>query len=210
MMTVDDNKIVQLYWDRNELAIPATSEKYGNYCASIARNILGSAEDAEECVNDTYWNAWNSMPPNKPAMLSAFLGKITRNLSYNKFKQASANKRGCGEPPAVLEELSDILSGGDDVQQALDHKELAAEINAFLGALSPEKRSIFVCRYWYGDSVSEIERGKSTESAADNAKSAKHEGGNVCIERSLETYKLVCGHTLSVNGKLVLCTNIPY
>ena len=165
-MTVDDNKIVQLYWDRNELAIPATSENYGNYSTPIARNILGSTEDAEECVNDTYLSAWNSMPPNKPAVLSAFLGKITRNLSYNKYKQTSADKRGGGELPAVLDELSDILSGADDVQQALDHRELAAAINAFLGTLSPEKRSIFVCRYWYGDSVCEIARRRGIREGA--------------------------------------------
>lgn len=156
MMTVDDSKIIQLYWDRNELAIPATSEKYGNYCSSIARNILGSAEDAEECVNDTYWNAWNSMPPNRPVILSAFLGKITRNLSFNKYKQISADKRGGGELAVVLDELSEVISGGDDVQQSLDHKELTAAINAFLGTLSAEKRSIFICRYWYADSVSAI------------------------------------------------------
>ena len=155
-MTVDDSKIIQLYWDRNELAIPATSEKYGNYCGSIARNILGNAEDAEECVNDTYWNAWNSMPPNKPTVLSVFLGKITRNLSFNKYKQICADKRGGGELPAVLDELSEVIPSRDDVQQSLDHKELTQAINAFLETLPAEKRSIFVCRYWYADSVATI------------------------------------------------------
>lgn len=156
MMTVDDSKIIQLYWDRNELAIPATSEKYGSYCAAIARNILSCAEDVEECVNDTYLNAWNSMPPNRPNVLSAFLGKITRNLSLNKYKQLSADKRGGGELPAVLDELSEIVSGGDSAQQTLDAKELTEAINDFLKTLSPEKRSIFICRYWYADSVTAI------------------------------------------------------
>lgn len=155
-MSVDDNKIVQLYWDRNELAIPATAAKYGAYCTAIARGILSSEEDAEECVNDTYLHAWNAMPPDKPAILSAFLGKITRNLSLNKHKQATADKRGGGELPAVLDELSEIASRGDDTQQALDQKELTAAINSFLGTLPPDKRSIFICRYWYNDSVSAI------------------------------------------------------
>ena len=111
---MDDAQIVQLYWDRNEQAIHATSDKYGNYCTSIAKNILGNQEDAEECVNDTYLNAWNAMPPHRPSILSAFLGKITRNLSFNRYKHNTADKRGGGEIPAVLEELSDLVSGKDD------------------------------------------------------------------------------------------------
>ena len=94
---MDDAKIVQLYWERNERAIPATSEKYGRYCDSIARNILGSREDAEECVNDTYLSAWNSMPPHRPDILSAFLGKLTRNLSIKRYRRNTAGKRGGGE-----------------------------------------------------------------------------------------------------------------
>ena len=101
---MDDAKIVQLYWDRNEQAIPATADKYGRYCTSIAKNILGNNEDAEECVNDTYLNAWNSMPPHRPSILSTFLGKIVRNLSFNRYKHNTADKRGGGELPVVLEE----------------------------------------------------------------------------------------------------------
>ena len=123
---MDDAQIVQLYWDRNEQAIHATSDKYGNYCTSIAKNILGNQEDAEECVNDTYLNAWNAMPPHRPSILSTFLGKITRNLSFNRYKHNTADKRGGGEMPA------------------------------FLDRLSPKKRSIFISRYWYTDSISEI------------------------------------------------------
>lgn len=116
---MDDAKIVQLYWDRNEQAIPATADKYGRYCTSIANNILGNNEDAEECVNDTYLNAWNSMPPHRPSILSTFLGKIVRNLSFNRYKHNTADKRGGGELPVVLEELSDLVSGKDDVGQHL-------------------------------------------------------------------------------------------
>lgn len=153
---MDDAQIVQLYWDRNEQAIHATSDKYGNYCTSIAKNILGNQEDAEECVNDTYLNAWNAMPPHRPSILSTFLGKITRNLSFNRYKHNTADKRGSGELPVVLEELSDLVSGKDDVEQAFDQKELTKAIDTFLDRLSPKKRSIFISRYWYTDSISEI------------------------------------------------------
>ena len=153
---MDDAKIVQLYWDRNEQAIPVTADKYGSYCSSIAKNILGNKEDAEECVNDTYMSAWNSMPPHRPSILSAFLGKIVRNLSFNRYKYNTAGKRGGGELPMVLEELSDLVSGKDDFEQAFDQKELTKPIDTFLDSLSPEKRSIFISRYWYTDSVSEI------------------------------------------------------
>jgi len=153
---LDDTKIVQLYWDRDEQAIPATYEKYESYCISIAKNILGNKEDAEECVNDTYLHAWNSMPPHRPSILSTFLGKITRNLSFNRYKHNTADKRGGGELPAVLDELSDLVSGSDDVEQEFYTNELVKVIDTFLDTLSPEKRSVFICRYWYTDSISEI------------------------------------------------------
>lgn len=153
---MDDAKIVQLYWDRDEQAIPATADKYGNYCASIAKNILGNREDAEECVNDTYLNAWNSMPPHRPSILSTFLGKIVRNLSFNRYKHNTADKRGGGELPVVLDELSDLVSGKDDVEQEINRKELVDAIDTFLDTLTPEKRSIFISRYWCTDSISEI------------------------------------------------------
>lgn len=153
---MDDAKIVQLYWDRDEQAIPATSEKYDSYCTSIAKNILGNKEDAEECVNDTYLYAWNSMPPHRPGILSTFLGKITRNLSFNRYKHNTADKRGGGELPAVLDELADLVSGNDDVEEEFNAKELVKAIDTFLDTLSPEKRSIFVCRYWYTYRISEI------------------------------------------------------
>lgn len=153
---MDDAKIVQLYFDRDEQAIPATADKYGNYCTSIAKNILGNYEDAEECVNDTYLNTWNAIPPHRPKMLSTFLGKIVRNLAFNRYKLNTADKRGGGEIIAVLDELAGCVSGNDDVEQAYDYKELVAAINDFLGTLPAEKRNIFVCRYWYTDSISDI------------------------------------------------------
>ena len=153
---MDDAKIVQMYFDRDEQAIPATADKYGNYCTSIAKNILGNHEDAEECVNDTYLNTWNSIPPHRPNMLSAFLGKIVRNLAFNRYKHNTADKRGGGEIALVLDELADCVSGEDNVERSCEMRELIAAINDFLVTLPKEKRNIFVCRYWYTDSISHI------------------------------------------------------
>lgn len=153
---MEDSKIVQLYWNRDEQAIDATADKYGRYCASIARNILGNPEDAEECVNDTYLNAWNAMPPSRPGILSTFLGKITRNLSFNRYQYNTADKRGGGETAVVLEELLDVVSDGEDPMQVMEYRELVKAIDAFLAGLPAQKRRIFVCRYWYFDSVSGI------------------------------------------------------
>lgn len=153
---MDDAKIVQLYWDRNEQAIPATADKYGNYCTSIAKNILGNREDAEECVNDTYLNAWNSMPPHRPSILSTFLGKITRNLSIMRYKHNTADKRGGGQLPVVIDEILELVSDTDTVEQEIDRKELISAIDGFLDRLPADKKNIFVCRYWYFDSLSDI------------------------------------------------------
>ena len=134
---MDDSKIVQLYWDRNELAIPATSEKYGNYCASIARNILGNQEDAEECVNDAYMSAWNSMPPHRPNILPAFLGKIVRNLSFTRYKRNTADKCGGGEAPVVLDEIAELVSDTDSVEQLVG-EELERYLLTGAGCMPPD------------------------------------------------------------------------
>ncbi len=152
---MEDEQILQLYEARNEQAIAATSEKYGPYCTSIARNILHSEEDAAECVNDTYLNAWNAIPPQRPKMLSTFLGKITRNLSLDRFRRDKAAKRGGGELTLALEEIGEVVSGSDPAK-ALDQRELVAAINGFLAGLSAQRRQIFVCRYWHFDSVAAI------------------------------------------------------
>lgn len=153
---MEDTQIVQLYWARDQKAITETVTKYGNYCTSIAKNIPGNNEDAEECVNDTYMNAWNSMPPYRPNMLSTFLGKITRNLSFNRYKHNHADKRGGSELSAVLAELSECVSGKDNIEQEIDYKELVKSIDSFLDTLSTKKRNMFICRYWYTESISEI------------------------------------------------------
>lgn len=141
---MDDNDIIQLYWDRNEQAIRITSDKYGHYCKAIARNILNNEEDAEECVNDTYLNAWNSMPTHWPKQLETFLGKITRNLSFNKYKHDHAEKRGSGEITLVLDELTDCVSDTDNVEQVLDHQELIKAISSFVRSL---QKTSGICLY---------------------------------------------------------------
>ena len=153
---MNDAEIVQLYWDRDERAISATSEKYEHYCAFIARNILGNREDAEECVNDTYMRAWNAMPPHRPGILSTFLGKLTRNAALNRYQHDTAEKRGGGEAPAVLEEIAELVSGTDTVEQEMDRRELVRAIDAFLDSLPADRRRLFICRYWYFDSISDL------------------------------------------------------
>lgn len=153
---MNDKDIVRLYFNRDQRALSATAKKYGSYCTAIARNILESREDAEECVNDTYLSAWDAIPPTRPEILSAFLGRITRNLAFNRYKHNRAAKRGSGETAAVLEELAECVSGLEDVEQEIDRRELIAAINSFLDALSPQKRNLFICRYWYSDSVANI------------------------------------------------------
>ena len=153
---MEDTKIIQLYWDRDETAISETANKYGNYCTSISRNILENEEDVKECVNDTYLHAWNSMPPHRPNILSIFLGKIARNLSFNKYKHLHTKKRGGSEISAVLDELEECVSGKIDVEQEIEYQELVKIIDDFLHSLSTQKRSIFICRYWYNDSIIDI------------------------------------------------------
>ena len=153
---MDDNGIIRLYWDRDHHAINATSEKYGHYCKKIARTILGSEEDAEECVNDTYLNAWNSMPPHRPENLAAYLGKITRGLAFNKYRRDHAEKRGGGETALILDELADHVSGAGNAEQIVEGQELIRAVNTFVRSLPVKKRVIFTRRYWYADSVSDI------------------------------------------------------
>ena len=153
---MDDSEIIRLYWERDEKAIEATDNKYGAYLRTIAKNILGSAEDTEECVNDTYLNAWNSMPTQRPERLAAFLSRITRNLSFNKYNRGHAAKRYNGEISAVLDELADCVSGGENTEREHESRELIKELSAFVSALPEKKRYIFVRRYWYTEPVGKI------------------------------------------------------
>lgn len=153
---MDDREIVNLYWQRDSNAIAETASKYGNFCKSIAQNILDNHEDAEECVNDTYLKTWNAIPPRRPDILSAFLGKITRNLSFDRFRHKHAQKRGSGEIELVLDELGECVSGADSTVQEVEKKELIREINRFLDTLPKEKCHLFLCRYWYAFPLTKI------------------------------------------------------
>lgn len=153
---MEDSKIIALYWKRSEEAITQTEYKYGNYCRSISFHILQDEEDAKECVNDTYVKAWNAMPPQKPARLAAFLGKITRNLSLHRYEKRSAQKRGSGEMALALEELGECVSSREGTEQVIDAAILTEVINHFLASLSKEHRKIFMRRYWYLSSIKEI------------------------------------------------------
>jgi len=153
---MNDGEIVDLYWSRNERAVEETAKKYGNYCYSVAYNILSNHEDSEESVNDTYIEAWNSMPPHKPLVLSAFLGKITRCIAIDRWRSNRADKRGGGVTDCVLEELEECIPNESDAQVHLEQKMLAQAINHFLGTLSPSDRKVFVRRYFYMDSVEAV------------------------------------------------------
>ncbi len=155
---MEDKEIVNLYWQRDEEAIPATAAKYGSYCRIIAYNFLGSAEDAEECVNDTWLGAWNSMPANRPARLAPYLAKLTRWLSLGRLRDSRRLKRGGGETSLALEELSEVLDSGMDVQLQIERRELAAAIRRFLAGLDEDKRQVFLARYWFMAPVKEIAR----------------------------------------------------
>ena len=153
---MEDKEIIQLYWNRDQNAITETSSKYGNYCTSIARNILRCKEDTEECVNDTYLNTWNSLPPHRPSILSTYLGKITRNLAFDRFRHQSAEKRGGGEINQVLDELSECVSGKGSVEDEAMKSELVRAIDEFLNTLPKKKCGIFLLRYWYAYPISQI------------------------------------------------------
>ena len=153
---MDDTQIVELYWARKESAIEETATKYGSYCRSIAQNILNNQDDAEECVNDTWLDAWNSMPPHRPSVLSTFLGKLTRRISIDKWRRTTAKKRGDGQLPLVLAELEDCISDGKSIEEKTERKLLTETIASFVKSLPETEQKIFLCRYWYMDSVSAI------------------------------------------------------
>ena len=153
---MEDEKIIELYWTRDEGAITATDEKYGNYLKTIAGNILKDERDSQECVSDTYMGAWNAIPPERPSILKAFLGKITRNLSLKKYRDMTADKRGGGETALALEELVECIASGSTVEGQLEGRAITEALNTFLSGLAAEERKIFVLRYWYLESVKDV------------------------------------------------------
>ena len=153
---MEDNGIIELYFSRSEQAIAETDRKYGGFCYSIAYNVLFNREDSEESVSDTYLSAWNAIPPTRPRILSSFLGKITRNLSLDKWRRRTAAKRGGGEVPLALEELSECLTKGDSTWQEVEAHELTEAVSRFLETLPAPDRQLFLGRYWYCRSIGEL------------------------------------------------------
>lgn len=153
---MDDAEIVALYWARDERAISESALRYGGYCYAIASRILENREDAEESVNDAWVGAWGSIPPQKPELLSAYLGKLTRRIALKRLRGRLAGRRGGGQVALALEELDECLGGGQSADEALDARELGRLIDRFLDGLPETEMRVFVCRYWYLDPVAEI------------------------------------------------------
>ena len=181
---MDDTQIVELYWARKETAIEETAAKYVSYCRSIAGNILQNQDDAEECVNDTWLGAWNSMPPHRPSVLSTFLGKLTRRISIDKWRHVNAKKRGDGQLPLILSELEDCISDGKSIEEETERKLLAEVIAAFVKSLPETEQKVFLCRYWYMDSVGAIaSRFRFSESKVKSMLSRTREKLRVRLEK---------------------------
>ena len=153
---MEDSGIIKLYFDRNENAIAETEQKYGRYLLKIANNIVFDDEDSKECVNDTYFRAWNTIPPQNPSVLQTFLGKITRGLAIDIFRKKNAEKRGKSEYFLSLSELDECIPDACSTENIFEHRVLAESINRFLLSIPKESRDIFVCRYFYSDSIKEI------------------------------------------------------
>ncbi len=153
---MEDSRIVDLYWARSESAIAETAAKYGKHCYAIAFNILADPQDADESVNDTYLGAWNSMPANRPSMLRTYLAKITRNISLKRWRDKTRGKRGGGEVALVLEELEDCIPSRTSVEEEVNMSELSKTLDVFIAGLPEAERQVFLCRYWYLDSIEKI------------------------------------------------------
>ncbi len=153
---LNDEKIIEMFFKRDENAISAVEEKYGAYCRAVARSILKNEQDAEEIAYDTWYKAWEKIPPERPSNLAGYLAKIAKNLSLNRYEKNHSAKRGSGQVPLIFEELTEVLSKAESVEKTVEQREITAALNKFLAKLPSKKRSIFVLRYWYCLSISEI------------------------------------------------------
>lgn len=151
-----EQNILELYFKRDGNAIYETDLKYGNYCYTVAYNILSDNEDSEESVNDTYLETWNRIPPTRPNSLKAYLGKICRHISISRFRHNTARKRGRNEVNLCIDELADCIPAGLDLQREVEAKELITFLNKFLFNLPERERNIFTARYWYVFTTKEI------------------------------------------------------
>ena len=153
---MDDREIIALFWQRNERAVEQTAQKYTAYCRTIAAQLLHSPEDTEEVLNETWFSAWNSIPPHKPLSLRNFLGALTRRLCWNRIRTDCTKKRGGGEQALIFEELENLLVSSQDVEKEVSDRALADALNQFLGSISETERNVFLRRYLYMQPVAEI------------------------------------------------------
>lgn len=151
-----DQDIVELYWKRDEVAIRETKTKYHSYLYKISYNVLGNIEDCEECEDDTYLKTWNSIPYNRPEVLASYVGKIIRQLSIDRYRANHRRKRQGSEYAFSIEELNECVSGHENTESMINAKLMAEAIDEFLLSLSKDNRVVFVCRYFYMDSIKEI------------------------------------------------------
>ncbi|MCR5773544.1 MAG: sigma-70 family RNA polymerase sigma factor [Lachnospiraceae bacterium] len=162
---MQDYEIVDLYWARNENAITETNVKYGSYCRKIAMNIVANAEDSEECINDTYLSAWNTMPEERPDLLAPYLATITRNHALTLYRKSHSLKRGSGQTALALEELLEV-AGSSSTEEMADMSLLSEHLNRFLSGLEVNDRIAFVRRYFYVDPLSDIAKRLSMSESA--------------------------------------------
>lgn len=155
---MEDTKIIDLYFARDEQAIAETDKKYGRYCFVLANSILSNVQDAEEAVSDTYLKTWNAIPPHRPAVFRLFLAKITRNLAFTRWRGLNAEKRGGGTMALVLEELSECVAAPGSVEDGVNGKELAKAIRSFLNTIPPREQDIFLRRYFFVEESEAIAR----------------------------------------------------
>lgn len=152
---MEDEIIVNLFWQRSESAIIETSKKYSRYCNKIAFNILNNYQDAEECENDSYNAVWNAIPPNHPRSLKVFLGRIVRNISLSKYDYNTAQKRN-SHFDVILYELEECIASNENVEAIYEGVELSRVIDSFLSKIDKDSRIVFVRRYWYCESIIDI------------------------------------------------------
>ena len=173
---MDDSKIIDLYWRRDERAIAETDRKYGVYCHTVSMNILGVREDAEECVSDTYVRAWNAMPPERPGRLRAWLAGITRNLSIDRWRRNRTHGRG-GTVTVLLSELEECVPSPRGIEEITDAWELGRILNGWLGGLPRQDCADFMRRYWGGESVADIAASRGVGANALSQKFARMRRG---------------------------------
>ena len=173
--------------ERQEDAIPASEQNYGAYLRTIAQNILRDPEEVRECLNDVWFRAWTRIPEEPPENLQAFLAKLTRELAIDRWRRAHSEKRGGGELPLCLEELNECIPGKSDVETAIERQELALVLRGFLQTLEPVRKNIFLCRYWYFDTVPEI--AKRFGCSKSKVSSLLHR-----TRKQLKTYLKECGY----------------